>query len=77
MMAVMDTVAPYKDIERIYWAMKSAVEDGFKEWRSEFHARFSHWYDRGTSFYPFFLIKEFPQDQIDASGCTTKCLRWP
>jgi alkyldihydroxyacetonephosphate synthase len=66
MTAVLDTVAPYERIEAIYLAMKSAVEDGFKEWNAEFHAHFSHWYDWGTSFYPSFLIKEYPQDQREA-----------
>ncbi len=66
MTAVMDTVAPYEKIEAIYWGMKSVVEDGFKAWGAEFHAHFSHWYDWGTSFYPSFVIKEYPQDPRQA-----------
>ncbi len=66
MTSVMDTVAPYEKIEAIYWEMKSAVEDGFKEWNAEFHAHFSHWYDWGASFYPSFLIKEYPSDVTEA-----------
>jgi alkyldihydroxyacetonephosphate synthase len=66
MTSVMDTVAPYEKIEAIYWAMKSAVEDGFKHWNAEFHAHFSHWYDWGTSFYPSFVIKEYPPDPKEA-----------
>jgi alkyldihydroxyacetonephosphate synthase len=66
MTAVTDTVAPYEDIEKIYWAMKSAVEDGFKEWNAAFHAHFSHWYDWGTSFYPTFLLKQYPEDKREA-----------
>jgi len=34
MTAVMDTVAPYEKLEAIYWAMKSAVEEGFREWHA-------------------------------------------
>ncbi len=66
MTSVMDTVAPYEKIEAIYWGMKSAVENGFKEWNAEFHAHFSHWYNWGTSFYPSFVIKEFPSDPRQA-----------
>lgn len=66
MTTVMDTVAPYEKIEAIYWGMKSVVEDGFKEWNAEFHAHFSHWYNWGTSFYPSFLIKEYPVDPREA-----------
>jgi len=66
MTAVMDTVAPYEKIEAIYWGMKSAVEEGFKEWSAEFHAHFSHWYDWGASFYPSFVIKEYPTDPRQA-----------
>lgn len=66
MTAVMDTVAPYEKIEAIYWEMKSVVEEGFKQWQAEFHAHFSHWYDWGTSFYPSFLIKEFPEERVAA-----------
>lgn len=66
MTAVVDTVAPYEDIEGIYRAMKAAVEEGFREWGAVFFAHFSHWYDWGTSFYPTFLLKEYPQDQREA-----------
>jgi alkyldihydroxyacetonephosphate synthase len=66
MTAVLDTVAPYEHIEAIYLAMKSAVEDGFKDWGAEFHAHFSHWYDWGTSFYPSFVIQQYPQDRREA-----------
>jgi alkyldihydroxyacetonephosphate synthase len=66
MTAVTDTVASYEDIERIYWAMKEAIEVGFKKWGAVFHAHFSHWYDWGTSLYPTFLLKEYPKDKREA-----------
>jgi alkyldihydroxyacetonephosphate synthase len=66
MTAVLDTVAPYEKIENIYWKMKSTIEEGFKAWNAEFHAHFSHWYNWGTSFYPTFLIKDFPKDKREA-----------
>jgi alkyldihydroxyacetonephosphate synthase len=66
MTAVTDTVAPYENIERIYWAMKSAVEEGFQEWKASFYAHFSHWYSWGTSIYPTFLVKDYPKDNREA-----------
>jgi len=62
MTAVMDTIAPYECIENIYLNMKSAVEDGFKEFGAIFHAHFSHWYNWGTSIYPSFLVKDIPKE---------------
>ena len=66
MTAVTDTVAPYEDIENVYRAMKSAVEDGFGKYGAVFHAHFSHWYDWGTSIYPSFMIKDTPGDYAEA-----------
>jgi alkyldihydroxyacetonephosphate synthase len=66
MTAVVDTVAPYEIIEKIYWAMKKAIEEEFKEWNAIFHAHFSHWYDWGISFYPTFLLKNYPEDKREA-----------
>jgi alkyldihydroxyacetonephosphate synthase len=66
MMAVMDTVAPYEKIETIYRAMKAAIEDGFRRYDAVFHAHFSHWYDWGTSFYPSFVLKCYPDDEEEA-----------
>jgi alkyldihydroxyacetonephosphate synthase len=74
MTAVTDTVAPYEDIETIYWAMKRAVEEGFKEWDATFQAHFSHWYDWGTSFYPTFLLKRYPEDRKEALGLYNRIL---
>ena len=66
MTAVTDTIAPYEDIEKVYWAMKSAVEKGFKKQGAIFHAHFSHWYDWGTSIYPSFMIKDVPESRSAA-----------
>lgn len=66
MTAVTDTVAPYEDIERVYHAMKRAIEEEFSRWGAQFHAHFSHWYDWGTSFYPTFLLKSYPEDHREA-----------
>jgi len=63
---VTDTVASYEDIEKVYYAMKSAVEDGFREYGATFQAHFSHWYNWGTSFYPVFTVKDVPEDREEA-----------
>jgi alkyldihydroxyacetonephosphate synthase len=75
MTAVTDTVAPYEDIERVYGAMKSAVEEGFRDRGAIFHAHFSHWYDWGTAIYPTFLVKEVPEDRAEALGLYDAILR--
>ena len=74
MTAVTDTVAPYEDIEKIYDEMKKTIETDFAEWNAEFHAHFSHWYDWGTSFYPTFVIKEFPDDPREAMRLYNKIM---
>ncbi len=74
MTAVTDTVASYERIEAIYYAMKSAVEEGFREWEAAFQAHFSHWYDWGTSFYPTFLLKKYPEDKKEALSLYNKVL---
>ncbi len=66
MTAVVDTVAAYEDIENIYWSMKAAIEEGFRDRGAVFHAHFSHWYEWGASFYPTFLLKQYPQDKRQA-----------
>jgi len=79
MTAVTDTIAPYEDIENVYRAMKSAVEDGFHERGAIFHAHFSHWYEWGTSIYPSFMIKDLPEDPSEAvklySDVLSACIR--
>jgi len=75
MTAVTDTVAPYEDIERVYAAMKAAVEDGFADRGAVFHAHFSHWYDWGTAVYPTFLVKDVPADRAEALALYDAILR--
>jgi alkyldihydroxyacetonephosphate synthase len=60
----MDTVATYSDIEKIYWAMKRAVEDNFPE--AKFIAHFSHWYEWGVMVYDRFIVDHPPQDPQEA-----------
>jgi alkyldihydroxyacetonephosphate synthase len=75
MTAVTDTVAPYEHIERVYAAMKHAVEDGFADHGAIFHAHFSHWYDWGTAIYPTFLVKAVPEDRAEALELYDRILR--
>lgn len=59
----MDTVATYSNIEKIYWAMKEAVEqfEGV-----HFIAHFSHWYEWGCMMYDRFIMDNPPSDPDEA-----------
>jgi alkyldihydroxyacetonephosphate synthase len=60
----MDTVATYDKIEGLYWGMKEAVESNFPE--ATFIAHFSHWYHWGCTMYCRFIIREVPDDSVEA-----------
>ena len=64
MFGTMDTVSTYDNIEKIYWAMKHAVEDNFPGTR--FIAHCSHWYEWGTMIYDRFIVDEPPEDPGEA-----------
>ncbi len=64
MFGTMDTVANFKNIEDIYWAMKHAVEDNFPNVR--FIAHCSHWYEWGTMIYDRFIMDHPPEDPEEA-----------
>ncbi|HML49146.1 MAG TPA: FAD-binding oxidoreductase, partial [Clostridia bacterium] len=64
MFGTMDTVATFDNIEKIYWAMKHAVEDNFPGVR--FIAHCSHWYEWGTMLYDRFIMDHPPQDPHEA-----------
>lgn len=61
-----ESVATYDKIERLYWAEKRAVEEGFREWNIKFIAHFSHWFHWGVMVYSRFIIEEPPQDAREA-----------
>lgn len=63
MFGTMDTVSTYENVEKIYWAMKRAVEQ-FEGVR--FIAHCSHWYDWGTMIYDRFIMDEPPEDPAEA-----------
>jgi alkyldihydroxyacetonephosphate synthase len=64
MHGTMDSVATFSNIEKVYWAMKRAVEGNFENVR--FIAHFSHWYDWGCIIYDRFIIEQPPQDPQEA-----------
>ena len=66
MFGTMDTIAPYDKIEKIYWAMKSAIETKYPFAR--FIAHFSHWYEWGAMMYDRFIIdgEYVPEDPVEA-----------
>ncbi len=66
MFGTMDTIAPYGKIEKIYWAMKNAIETNFP--MAKFIAHFSHWYEWGAMVYDRFIVdgKDVPEDPHEA-----------
>ena len=64
MFGTMDTIAPYDKIEKIYWAMKEAIETNFPQAR--FIAHFSHWYEWGCMIYDRFIVDDVPEDPVEA-----------
>lgn len=64
MFGTMDTVADYRNVEKIYWAMKNAVESNFPGVR--FIAHCSHWYEWGTMIYDRFIMDNPPEDPEEA-----------
>ena len=64
MFGTMDTACSYRDVEKVYWAMKHAIEDRFPDVR--FIAHCSHWYDWGTMIYDRFIMDVPPEDPEEA-----------
>ncbi len=61
----LDTVATFANIEKVYWAMKNAVNDKFPE--AVFIGHFSHWYEWGAMLYARFIVENPPQDPHEAT----------
>ena len=66
MFGTMDTIAPYGKIDKIYYAMKEAIETKFPFAR--FIAHFSHWYEWGAMMYDRFIVDPqfVPEDPVEA-----------
>jgi len=61
-----ETITTYDKIEKLYWAVKNSVEEGFKEWDVKFIGHFSHWFHWGVMLYSRFIIEEPPEDAQEA-----------
>ncbi|GAB1420580.1 FAD-binding oxidoreductase [Anaerolineales bacterium] len=61
-----ETVTTYKNIERVYFAEKNAIESTYAEWDVDFIGHFSHWFHWGVMVYTRFIIKNPPADAQEA-----------
>lgn len=61
-----ETVTTFDKIEKLYWAEKKAVEQGFPEWDVKFIGHFSHWFHWGVMLYSRFIIEQPPEDAQEA-----------
>jgi len=61
-----ETITTYDQIEKLYWAEKKAVEEGFADWNIKFIGHFSHWFHWGVMVYSRFIIEEPPADAQEA-----------
>jgi alkyldihydroxyacetonephosphate synthase len=61
----LDTVATFANIEKVYWAMKNAVQENFPE--AAFIGHYSHWYEWGCMLYARFIVEKPPQDPEQAT----------
>jgi len=61
-----ETVTTYDKIEKLYWAEKQAVEEGFTDWDVKFIGHFSHWFHWGVMLYCRFIIEDPPEDPEEA-----------
>ncbi len=61
----LDTVADFRHIEHVYWAMKNTLREHVPE--AAFIGHFSHWYEWGCMLYARFIVEEPPQDPQEAT----------
>jgi len=61
-----EPITTYDKIEKLYYAEKRAVEEGFKEWDIDFIGHFSHWFHGGVMVYTRFIIRNPPEDAREA-----------
>lgn len=57
-----DTCAKFEDLEKIYWAKKKVIEEGFAQYGARYTAHFSHWFPWGGMIYDRFYIDNGPTD---------------
>jgi alkyldihydroxyacetonephosphate synthase len=61
-----ETVCTFSNIERLYYAKKQAIEEGYAAWKVRYIAHFSHWFPWGVMVYDRFIVDEPPQDAHEA-----------
>ncbi len=61
-----ETVCTFRNIERLYYAKKQAIETGYAAWKARYLAHFSHWFPWGVMVYDRFIVDEPPQDAHEA-----------
>lgn len=61
-----ETVTTYDKIENLYWAEKTAVEEGYADWNVKFIGHFSHWFHWGVMLYCRFIVEDPPEDAQEA-----------
>jgi len=61
-----DTCARFEDLEKIYWAKKKVIEEGFSQYKARYTAHFSHWFPWGGMIYDRFYIDNGPEDPLEA-----------
>ncbi|MBK9714564.1 MAG: FAD-binding oxidoreductase [Kouleothrix sp.] len=66
MYGTLETVCTYDKIERLYYAKKQLIEQGYAAWNARYIAHFSHWFPWGVMVYDRFVIDEPPQDATEA-----------
>ncbi len=61
-----DTVMRFKDVERVYYAQKKAVEEQYADHNVKYIGHFSHWFHWGAAMYTRFIIETPPDDAVEA-----------
>ncbi len=61
-----ETVTTYDQIEKLYYAEKQAVEEGYADWNVKFIGHFSHWFHWGVMLYSRFVIESPPEEAQEA-----------
>ncbi|MEX0769219.1 MAG: FAD-binding oxidoreductase [Balneolaceae bacterium] len=61
-----DTVMRFKDVEKVYYAQKKAVEETYADWNVKYIGHFSHWFHWGAGMYTRFIIENPPEDAREA-----------
>lgn len=61
-----DACCTFDKIADLYREKKSAIEEGFSDYRARYTAHFSHWYPWGTMIYDRFYVDDPPDDPKEA-----------